>query len=342
MKRKRANNRILTAVVVVAFALAGMWILSDHSRATDGLSKGGEDLAREFTWCGYELSFNTADVCISSPLDDGASPTRDVATHKKDRVVLKWIPAKNDANLDGYVILRKKGNEAAFGEIGKVGSRKATFTDRTAKKGEEACYTIVGYSMKGNDMRISACCGSELFPGNRVYQNPEGYVQISDRISTHGYNYYTAPVMVNCRSTKEDHIEAMIMTACRYLGDPYENRCSTKPGCGLDCSGLIMQAAYGAGVDLWPSNPYRHRYGAPQYEWESREIAKMTNLKTVPLDKRKRGDLIFYTHGDDVVTHVALYLGNDMVIHSYKKGVGITEIDYNEKTDPYMVKRIFN
>ena len=34
-----------------------------------------------------------------------------------------------------------------------------------------------------------------------------------------------------------------------------------------------------------------------------------------PLSERRRGDLIFYKT-DGVVTHVALYIGNDQVIHT--------------------------
>lgn len=173
----------------------------------------------------------------------------------------------------------------------------------------------------------------------RYYQNPKPYVQITNKISKHGHSYYTAPVLVNNASTKKDHIDAMIKTARKYLGDPYVVCQSRAPGKGVDCSGLVMQACYGAGVDLWPSNPYRHR--SPAYEWESRNIAKHSNLKTVPYKDRKRGDLIFYANSNGVVIHVAIYIGNNKIIHSALSGVHITGMKY-----PYghvcKVKRIFN
>lgn len=173
----------------------------------------------------------------------------------------------------------------------------------------------------------------------RFYQNPKRYVQISNKISTHGYNYYTAPVLVNNTSTKKQHIEAMIRTAYKYLGDPYVVCQSRAPGKGVDCSGLVMQACYGAGVDLWPCNPYRHR--SPAYEYESRNIAKMSTLKTVAYSNRQRGDLIFYANSSGVVIHVAIYLGGDKIIHSALNGVHVTGMSY-----PYghvcKVKRIFN
>lgn len=173
----------------------------------------------------------------------------------------------------------------------------------------------------------------------RYYQNPKKYVQITNKISKHGLSYYTSPVLVNNMSTKKDHIEAMIKTAYKYLGDPYVVCQSRAPGKGVDCSGLVMQACYGAGVDLWPSNPYRHR--SPAYEWESRNIAKHSNLKTVPYSDRKRGDLIFYANGSGTVIHVAIYLGNNKIIHSALSGVHVTGMGY-KYGHVCKVKRIFN
>ena len=171
----------------------------------------------------------------------------------------------------------------------------------------------------------------------KYYQNPSKYVQLKNRISKHGYGYYTSPVLTDNSSTKKDHIEAMIKTAYRYLGDPFVVGRSRAPGKGLDCSGIVMQACYGAGVDLWPSNPHRHRF--PRYEYESRNIAKMKTLKTVPIKSRKRGDLIFYSRRG-VVIHVAIYLGKNRIIHSYPPRVMVTDIHGWGKI--CKVKRIFN
>ncbi|MBE6042257.1 MAG: hypothetical protein E7220_07035, partial [Clostridiales bacterium] len=43
----------------------------------------------------------------------------------------------------------------------------------------------------------------------RRYQNPSGYVQISNSISKHGYGHYVSKVLVGNNSTKSDHIEAL-------------------------------------------------------------------------------------------------------------------------------------
>ncbi len=155
----------------------------------------------------------------------------------------------------------------------------------------------------------------------KFYQNPKRYLQLTNTISKHGHNYYTAPVLTDNTSTRKQHVEAMIRTAKKYLGDPYVVCRSRAPGRGVDCSGLVMQACYGAGADLWPSNPYRHRF--PKYEYESRRIAVNPKLKTVSWKHRKRGDLVFYSKGG-IVIHVGIYLGNGRIIHSWPGYVRIS------------------
>jgi cell wall-associated NlpC family hydrolase len=103
-----------------------------------------------------------------------------------------------------------------------------------------------------------------------------------------------------------------------------------------------MQACYGAGVDLWPVNPARHRL--PQYEYESRNIANHDKLRTVSYSSKKRGDLIFFCNSRGVIIHVAIYLGNNQIIHSTSVGnhVVVTGMGGGAYGTPCKVKRIFN
>ena len=50
----------------------------------------------------------------------------------------------------------------------------------------------------------------------------------------------------------------MIGRAYDYMGDDYMIGASGAPGLGIDCSGLVMQALYAAGIDMSPINPVRH------------------------------------------------------------------------------------
>lgn len=186
----------------------------------------------------------------------------------------------------------------------------------------------------------------------RKYQNPSSYIQINDTISKHGYSYYVCKVLVDSTSTKSDHIEALIKTANKFKGDKYVNGNSGAPGKGIDASGLVIQACYGAGVDLWPISPSTR---------PSNCVPKLmsSKLKTIKYTSdhanMTRGDLIFFETVEDYYGHVAIYLGYGKIIHAspVTEKVEISTIDDTSKalSDKYkntkvsktiQVRRIFN
>ena len=188
----------------------------------------------------------------------------------------------------------------------------------------------------------------------RRYQNPKGYVQISDTISKHGYKHYVSKVLVNSSSTKADHVSALIKTAKKYKGDKYAQSKSGAPGKGIDESGLIMQACYGAGVDLWPISPSTRPYNclpkimASKFKKITYKAAAEGSNDYVGMNK---GDLIFFSKSKNgTPTHAAIYLGLGDIIHAdpVKGNVNISTIRALEDRDGsykyYVVgvRRIFN
>lgn len=162
-----------------------------------------------------------------------------------------------------------------------------------------------------------------VLKGDRVFQNPKGFVQITQNISDHNQGYYISPIRVKKTSTREQHIDAMISRAYDYLGDPYVWCAAGKPGKsrGVDCMGLVMQAGYAAGFDLYPTTPYRMRTTTP---YETRQVWPRTDIQTLPWSKRQRGDLVFYYNNEGNIYHVAIYLGNDKVIHAVRPEVTVS------------------
>ena len=166
-------------------------------------------------------------------------------------------------------------------------------------------------------------CTTEILKVNskRRYQNPKDYVQIKDSISKHGYSHYVAPVLVNSTSTQSDHIEALIKTAKKYMGDKYVQSKSGAPGKGIDESGLVMQACYGAGVDLWPISPSTRPYNCVPDIMDSK-LKKITFKEPDdPNDNNyttmTRGDLIFFASSKNgTPIHVAIYTGWGGIIHA--------------------------
>ena len=137
---------------------------------------------------------------------------------------------------------------------------------------------------------------------------------------------YVSPIRVNANSSRNDHIEAMIGRAYDYLGNDYVIGASGAPGLGIDCSGLVMQALYAAGLDTSPINPVSH--AQPGHEYESRNMWSSSKFKHVPYSQRQRGDLIFYQSSNGVVIHVAIYLGNNQVIEAWPNKVVVAPVRY--------------
>lgn len=69
---------------------------------------------------------------------------------------------------------------------------------------------------------------------------------------------------------------------------------------GVDCSGLVQTTFAARGVSL------------PRDGWQQAAIGA-----AVPLEAARPGDLLFF-HGEatDRITHVAIYAGNDVIVHS--------------------------
>lgn len=140
---------------------------------------------------------------------------------------------------------------------------------------------------------------------------------------------YASPLKTNPASTRSDCIEAMISTAYQYLGNPYIIGASGDPNHGLDCSGLVMQALYSAGIDPAPVSPIRH--SMPGYEYECQNLWRLP-MKHVSYSQRQRGDLIFYKSANGAIIHVAIYLGNNKVIESWPNKVVVWPVKNSHRS----------
>ncbi len=122
--------------------------------------------------------------------------------------------------------------------------------------------------------------------------------------------YQATPIGLS--ATRSERIEAMIGYAWNQLGSSYTWGGAGPYNLGFDCSGLVLQSLYAGGLDPQPITVIKH--GWSDYR-TSQELYRHPRLQHVPLSQRQRGDIIFYQSGG-VITHVAIYLGNNQVIHT--------------------------
>ncbi|ANY73023.1 glycoside hydrolase [Paenibacillus ihbetae] len=120
-------------------------------------------------------------------------------------------------------------------------------------------------------------------------------------------------------------VEKVISAGMKYLGTPYEfgsNRSSTKT---FDCSAFVRRAYMdGAGITL-PGN------SRTQGQWIKDKGTDVYNISQL-----KRGDLVFFmsyrgssasayagvNKATQRITHVAIYLGDNKLLHTYSKKSG--------------------
>ena len=110
-------------------------------------------------------------------------------------------------------------------------------------------------------------------------------------------------------------------TALKYIGGAYVWGGNTL-GSGVDCSGFVQQIYKLYGVKL------------PRV---SKEQAK--SGVAVSSGNKKVGDLIFYANSNGIVDHVAIYIGNNQVVHaaSTKAGIKISNWDYRT---PHSIRNV--
>jgi cell wall-associated NlpC family hydrolase len=121
------------------------------------------------------------------------------------------------------------------------------------------------------------------------------------------------PIPAGSRVSRRDEpaatasASAVLTTGDAYLGTRYTYG-GTTPQTGFDCSGFVQYVFQQNGVTL----PRTSRTQA-------------TSGRSLPtkLDGLHAGDLLFFSQSGDAVDHVAIYAGNDRILHSTSSGGGV-------------------
>lgn len=114
----------------------------------------------------------------------------------------------------------------------------------------------------------------------------------------------------------------IISNAMQYLGGTYVWG-GTTLGVGVDCSGFMLRLFEQYGYCLPRTSYWQVNVGVP-----------------VSFDEMQPGDLIFYWNNNlGRVGHVALYMGNNLIIHAASEQRGIVIDDYRFMT-PYCARNI--
>lgn len=135
--------------------------------------------------------------------------------------------------------------------------------------------------------------GFAVLPSKRIYYIHKNHISPLEGIK---------------KKTEAEIRQAIVFTAEEYMGVQY--RWGGRTHCGIDCSGLCFNAYRFNGINIW----------------RDADFEKNANLRKIPLEEAKEGDLVFFKG------HVAMYIRGHEIIHSSasKGKVTIERLDLNE------------
>jgi cell wall-associated NlpC family hydrolase len=152
-----------------------------------------------------------------------------------------------------------------------------------------------------------------------------------------GHTGYLQPSATNYRFEAdrpawEQTADAIIASGLQQLGKPYKFGASSSQTDTFDCSSFTKYVFGLHGVKLPRVSRQQSQQG-----------------KDVSLDSLRKGDLLFFTTparknktGLDHIGHVAIYLGNGQLLHTYRVGIGVTvtALDNNWESRLVSAKRV--
>jgi len=126
-------------------------------------------------------------------------------------------------------------------------------------------------------------------------------------IKNTNYKFYSQKLGVNFNGNED---LSLLSCITEWMGVPYKYGGNSKEG--TDCSGLVLSV-------------FNEVYKIKMYRSSSDQLK---NVKEIPRNELKAGDLVFFKIYNDKVSHVGIYLGENKFIHaSTKRGVVINSLD---------------
>lgn len=150
---------------------------------------------------------------------------------------------------------------------------------------------------------------------------------------------YRAEPALDLTAGPNARIEQMISyMRTEALGAPYVWGSAGPKQYGYDCSGLMLQAMYSAGIEPRPINVVDHQ--RPSYP-TAQQLYNHPGFKHVPRSQAKRGDMVFFgpANRPERITHVAMFLGNGYVLEAIPS-TGVSEDRFYEsyRSGSYVIR----
>ncbi len=129
----------------------------------------------------------------------------------------------------------------------------------------------------------------------------------TSKVDSNFYSVYSKKLGVQLAGTEN---KKLIKAMAEWKGTPYRYASASKKG--TDCSGFVSQL-------------YSEVYGKKLHR-SSRDMVK--DVRFISKGKLQTGDLIFYKIKSRRISHVAVYVANNKIIHATtREGVKVDDLD---------------
>lgn len=208
-------------------------------------------------------------------------------------------------------LLRRTMVIAAFAVVILAGSRVHALNVATVvpaeglnfRTGPGKEYGIVRALTRGTPMFILDC-GVDWVPV-RLFDGREGWVS--------GHHIVIRPEMaLSSRNADGATAARLIAFARQYVGTPYVFGGSTPAG--FDCSGFTQYV-------------FRHF----NFALGRTAQAQFSNGRAVDRANLQPGDLVFFGRSSGNIVHVAIYMGNNEIIHARRRGVPLSISSFSQQ-----------
>ncbi|OEF98905.1 hypothetical protein BHF71_02975 [Vulcanibacillus modesticaldus] len=180
-------------------------------------------------------------------------------------------------------------------------------------------------------MRANGMKSTMIYPGQKI-QVPDKYthfvnygdtlwriaqkygVSLSDIIKLNGLKnpgnlFVGQKIKIPQKTGWKAKADQLIQAGMKYLGRPYEFGASNRQTRTFDCSSFTQRAFADIGIKIKRSSRSQYAYPPGRY---------------IKRSEIRRGDLLFFDYTrDGKIDHVAIYYGNNKLLHTYRNPQGV-------------------
>ncbi|XID92813.1 SH3 domain-containing protein [Paenibacillaceae bacterium WGS1546] len=247
-----------------------------------------------------------------------------------------WWRVQDVFGTIGYISTDSKYLKVNGTSVLPGGGSPATGTNATIvsgvsfRTGPSTSASRIRYLSKGEQVTVTGQHNAYWY-AVRDSRGQTGYVSTSSKYINVGGSIGTPPPVSNPGTgSPSTRVEAIIAAGMKYLGTPYEFGSKRDDPRTFDCSDLIRQMFRDATGIVLPADSRQQG-----------SYVRNKNSVTTDWRKLKRGDLMFFMDYKGTsasqysgkkpfstrISHVAIYLGEGKVLHTYSKQSGGVRTD---------------